>query len=650
MNAMNVMTRLIPLMLLASVWFVTNCSDSSKPCKDASECAANQVCEGGTCKAKTSSGENNTTTDGGGSDEPVLPPCALDKECEKGKICKDKKCQPTPETCKEDKECGTELVCDPQNKKCERKRCRLDDDCPTGQSCDTKTDGGRCIPSKECSKNDDCPNNWVCNTCRKVCTVSLGTDKCQEDFNCVSMGGRDLAWCDKCLGECRARLKICEPCSKDDECGEETDHCIPDILQPESGKKFCGRACYQNTFCPAGFKCQLLDATKYKNPYQCVPASGDCAKPGECENDAACAASNKICDPRTKLCVKGCQVNENCPVQTAGPCKQDADCNNAQAKCLNGICNVQLTCCRGQCGRPCTGDSECERNEKCDGGCCKVDNECRTSRDCKKGEYCDTTLRLCKEGCQVPNDCGLPDPQKQRCRFECVNNKCVEDCKCRNPHLDCPAVRFCPLDQTDPNAACRKPIGPVCKSCAADTDCGCKTGDDCKFICTRKTCSADTDCKDLPGGANSCYNGRCSTKKVCRIDRDCPPGEKCENGKCGENCNNRCVQLQSGARCFTGCDPLGDGSECPSRLSCIELLPQSATGPDCEGAKTRCTSDSDCSGKQPRCGEDGYCTGCAQGKVCRNLDPRDPLKLICIDAPPTVCGALGGDLCADGGF
>ncbi len=643
---MRLMTRFVPVFLLAFAIIITNCSKEGQDCSEGKACPTGQTCTNGKCKADNANANTNGT-DGGTTDEPPPKPCTKDSECDSGNICQKTKCTPLPSTCTKDTECGTELVCDPKNKKCERKRCRFDEACPKNQACDNKL--GRCLPAKTCTKTSECPKNWVCNTCRKVCTISLNSGRCSEDFNCVKQGGAELAWCDKCINECRPRLKVCEPCTKDDECGDASDHCLPDILNPQSGKKFCGRACYQNTFCPPGFKCQKYD--KLKNQFQCIPASGNCSKPGECENNGDCAAKNKICDSRSKLCVKGCKVNENCPIKKAGPCKTKSDCSNSRAICDQGVCTIQLTCCRGQCAAPCNSDSECERNETCDKGCCKVDNECQNSRDCPKAHYCDTTTKLCTPGCQVPNDCGLPDPQKQRCRFKCTNNKCEEDCKCRNPHLDCPAIRFCPKNQTDPNAPCRKPIGPVCKSCSADTDCGCKPGDDCKFICTRKACSADGDCKTMPGGANSCYNGRCSTKKVCRTTSDCPPGEKCENGKCAENCNNRCVPVsQTQKRCFTGCDPLGDGSECPSRLSCLELLPQSGSGPKCLGAKTRCKSNSDCSGKQPRCGEDGYCSACAKGKLCRNLDPRDPTNLICIDAPPTVCGVFGGDLCTDGGF
>jgi hypothetical protein len=108
--------------------------------------------------------------------------------------------------------------------------------------------------------------------------------------------------------------------------------------------------------------------------------------------------------------------------------------------------------------------------------------------------------------------------------------------------------------------------------------------------------------------------------------------------------------LQSGARCFTGCDPKGDGSECPSRLSCIELLPQDGSGPKCTPDPTACKTDSECPPKFPRCGEDGYCTDCGKGLICRNFNPRDPLDTVCIDMPPTICASIGGDLCADGGF
>ena len=306
-----------------------------------------------------------------------------------------------------------------------------------------------------------------------------------------------------------------------------------------------------------------------------------------------------------------------------------------------------MKCTPKGCFVPCTTDSECERSQECDNGVCRVSCECRSiENNCPRGTYCDGCY--CTPGCGEDRDCGLA--QNPRCLSRCKNNQCVDDCTCRNPHLQCPAIRFCPKDPKGTSADCRKPVGPVCKTCQNDVDCGCKPGDDCKYVCTRKFCLSNDDCKGLTG-STTCYNGRCSSKKVCKSDADCPAYELCENGFCANNCNNRCVKLQTGNRCFTGCDPLGDGSECPARLSCIELLPETATGSKCIGAKTRCTQDSDCSGgNQPLCGKDGYCNACPKGQVCRNIDPKDPNNLICIPAPPTVCGSLGGDLCKDGGF
>lgn len=291
------------------------------------------------------------------------------------------------------------------------------------------------------------------------------------------------------------------------------------------------------------------------------------------------------------------------------------------------------------CKNPCKTDDECDTQQNsgqaCRNSCCR----CLASRGCSKGEYCNQNTGACVTGCQVDADCGKPTSELKRCSYQCKENQCLLSCKeCKNPSEDCPDYLVCPkplISKIDP---CRKPIGPFCKKCSADTDCGCKKGDDCKFTCTRKTCSSDTDCKSLSNGANFCYNGRCSTKKICRVSQDCPTGEKCENGICAENCNNRCIRTSAGARCVIACDPLGGSIECPSGFSCIELLPQSGSGPKCLGPSTTCTSDGDCNSKQPRCGEDGYCTACAKGKVCRTLDPRNPNSQICIDSPPTICG------------
>lgn len=630
--------------MLATTFGMSACSKSStgKACEADGECGANETCKDKVCVAKSS---ETPATDGGGTKEAPPPkPCTKDADCDGAtELCKDGKCAPLPASCKAKEECGASRIC--KDGKCERPPCRFDDQCPEGQACNATQ--GKCEPAQACDKNKPCPNGWVCNTCRNVCTVTLGTNKCNEDFNCA--GGIDLEWCDKCVSECRPRQKLCTPCVKDEECGDPEDLCLPDQLNPQSGLKFCGRRCVQNTFCAPGFKCKEFKELKY--PFQCVPASGDCAKPGECESDADCLGAGKRCDPRSKRCVSGCSENANCPIRDQNTtCTEDSNCKNSKATCQAGTCKVQLHCCRGRCGVPCTSDSECEASESCKEGCCQVEGECTNSRDCPSKQYCDQNTGVCTPGCQTAQDCGLPDPQKNRCRFKCESNKCVEDCRCRNAHLDCTPVKFCPKSETDPNAPCRKPIGPICKSCSSDADCACKAGDDCKYICERRACKSDADCANMPGGATKCYNDRCSTKKVCASDSDCPGGEKCENSFCAEACNNRCVNLRSGARCFTGCDPRGDGTECPSRMSCTELLPQEATGPACKGNGQVCQSDADCPADQKTCGPDGYCTSCARGKVCRGLNPEKPSELICIPMPPTMCADFSGVMCSEAGY
>ena len=646
-------TRFIFALFLGSFFVFANCSnDSGKTCTKNEDCTSGK-CVSGKCASVSTDG--STLNDGGSKDAQPPKACAKDTDCPLDKRCKNKICVPLPDTCKDKAECREGQFCNPKTKKCEAMPCSFDEQCPDKQACNKKL--GKCEPALSCSKTKSCAPGYVCNTCRGVCTLStLGNckkgencpGKCDEDYHCP--GGIELEWCDKCVRECRPRKKVCSPCVKNEECGDENDFCLPDQSNPKSGLKFCGRKCQNDTFCSAGFVCKKFP--KLKSPYQCVPASGNCKRPAECESNAECAAKGKVCDPASKLCVTGCEGDANCPVRKRGTCKTKADCTDSRADCVGGFCAVHLRCCRSRCGMPCNADSECDANETCDHGCCKVENECTTSKDCKDKHYCDQTTGLCVEGCQLPIDCGLPDPKKNRCRFKCEKNKCVEDCSCRNPQLDCMPVKFCPKDQTKPNAPCRKPIGPICKSCSSNADCACKKGDDCKYLCTKQECKQDTDCTKMPGGATKCYNGRCSTKKACRSTADCSKdlNEKCENGFCAENCNNQCVKLQSGARCFTGCDPKGDGTECPSRLTCIEMLPQSASGPSCPGNGKVCKTNADCTGKQKKCGLDGTCTSCATGKVCRNLDQNDPNKYICIPMPPTVCADFTGVQCKDAGY
>lgn len=640
---MKLVIRLLSIVFVFAAFVIAaGCPSGGGPCTKNDDCTPGQVCSGDKCVDQSEA----TDPDGGNGD--VAPKkCEKDEECADTEACVDKACAAIPAKCTDDKQCRAADKCDKTSGKCYRP-CAFDEDCPANQACDAKEK--RCVDVKACEKAEDCPDGQTCNTCRKICTPSVG-QKCNEDFNCTDLGGSDKAFCDKCINECRKRGDLCEPCSRDDQCGQDGDLCLPDILNPASGKKFCAKAC-QNGLCPAQYKCQNF---KDKDPAdQCIPASNNCTSPGECQSNADCVEQGKICNVATSQCIAGCEVDENCPVRTTSEsCTVDGDCINKAAKCVGGTCTVQLKCCRGRCGAPCDSSSECEQQEQCTDGCCKIDGECRTSKDCKDKEYCDTKIGICVAGCQTPDDCGATDPSRARCRWKCQSNQCVEDCTCRSPVLDCTAIRFCPTKEAqdkDPLAPCRKPNGPACKPCSGNLDCGCKDGDDCKYKCTKVECQSDAECAQLPN-AKSCYNGRCSSKKACRKDADCPSGERCENGFCAEACNNLCVQASmSTRRCAPGCDIRGDGSECPSRMPCTELLdPNTTPGAACKGTGGQCKTDADCSGDEGRCGEDGYCTDCKTGQVCRNLDQMDPTKLVCVQMPPTVCVAQE-PACVEGGL
>lgn len=638
---MKIVLRIFVVALIIAGIGMVGCETAVKCSKNEDCKTAGQTCVAGTCKSAGEGGD----LDGGSGDKAPPKACKEDKECADTELCKDKKCMPLPAKCTADTDCRATDVCVKDTGKC-AKKCKFNEDCGDKEACDPAKK--HCIKVKACTKLEDCDKGQACDTCRKVCVPSTG-DKCNEDYNCP--GGSDVSRCNKCTKECAKRLAPCEPCTKHEQCGQEGDLCLPD--PSGSGKKFCGKAC-QSGVCQSKYKCKKFTGADFaSSPSQCVPASGNCENPSECKSNSDCRSQGKICDVPTGKCIAGCEVDASCPNRTTSEkCTKSDDCKNKSATCISGVCVIKLKCCRGRCGLPCQVSSECEAQEKCDNGCCKLDGECTDSKDCKDKEYCNKDTGLCTPGCEKPDDCGPTDPQKQRCRWQCKNQQCVEDCSCRNPSLDCATpIRFCPTKEAqakDPLAPCRKPKGPACKPCAGNAECGCKPGDDCLVACTKKECKKDDDCKGN-GQATKCYNDRCSTKKKCRNNSECPTGEKCENGFCAENCNNMCINLQSGPRCSTACNPLGDGSECPSRMPCTELTPQDGKGPKCVGSGKRCKSDKDCSGKTGRCGEDGYCTDCAAGKVCRGFNQADPTDLVCIPLPPYVC-IVGKDACEGGGF
>ncbi len=287
----------------------------------------------------------------------------------------------------------------------------------TGENevCDTAT--AECVA--RCTENS-CAFEQVCDQCRGLCAPNGGKRVCTEQSNCFSD-----QYCDSCTGLCEERKAVCEACLKDEECAEQGDRCV-DVVSATGGR-FCGQSCATVLDCPEGYEC----ATGLN---QCVPSSGDCTKPAECTDDAACRGSDQICE--RGRCVPGCTDSGACP--------------------SGRVCEF------GRCLDACPARA-CESPLVCDEtlGVCDIDGDCRESKDCPlAGTFCDTATRLCVSGCEVDDDC-------QDARQKCDNGQCVA--------RGCTYAGSCAFEQVCDTASgvCEAAVGQHCDVCDPNAEGAC---------------------------------------------------------------------------------------------------------------------------------------------------------------------------------
>ena len=79
-------------------------------------------------------------------------------------------------------------------------------------------------------------------------------------------------------------LPLCAPCNRGRDCGGSDDACL---INPD-GEQFCGRDCFSEDGCPAGFECRLISGNDA--PVQCVPLSESCLDLGSTANAPSTAA------------------------------------------------------------------------------------------------------------------------------------------------------------------------------------------------------------------------------------------------------------------------------------------------------------------------------------------------------------------------
>jgi len=385
-----------------------------------------------------------------------------------------------PETCSESEPCTDAAdVCDPATSTCVP-RCSPGS-CPDDMVCDMESE--LCVEGSACSTNDDCTvEGEVCNACRGVCIPDEGKTACTEDIHCFSD-----EYCDPCSGLCELKVGLCDECVFDRECGEPEDRCV-DLIS--AGGRFCLQACTGND-CPTGYRCEANE----DGVMQCVPGSGRCDAPAECEGemDEQCTGMNEIC--RNGLCVPGC---------TPGGCPSGQVCEKGRCK---PPCDERA--------EPCPSPSMCEPTS----GLCEIEGQCSASKDCPAEHYCDIAQQMCVPGCQTDDDC-------RSFSLECVEGSC-ETRGCEGS-FSCAFEQVCDTSTGE----CMAAEGPHCEMCDPMDEMACG-GEPNKCLTLQD---------DMGNDAGSFCFVACSSDP----DNACPQGYQCtelqdsEGNPAGEVCFRDC--------------------------------------------------------------------------------------------------------------
>jgi hypothetical protein len=428
------------------------------------DCAAGQVCDGGSCRrACSSSGqcEAGQACLGGY----CARPCTDATDCPRGADCVGGACTAVP------------YLCDPVTRRCDPP-CATDIDCDRTRSCDSET--GRCETLCD-DAADDCGPAGRCNLDEMLCEVD-----CR---NLTGFCGADQ-YCDVFSGECQPRCGDFGEgtCPTDLRCDVLTGECVTpcaDTARPctfstveddcEAGEVcrdgYCAASCSADEQCPVGMACygsRCTSPTCQSGRWYCdADDTGLCFA---CFRDTQCAAS-RYCDVGgTYTCTERC-----------------GGVNGGNLSCPTGqICDVEAG---GLCAMPCVTSEDCTEADRpyCQSatglcGACALDDHCEDP----ERSVCDADSRTCVE-CRADTDCdGHPGgPACDVATGTCL--PCIDDDHCEG-HEDGPR---CLTGEA------------VCVACLEDDDCP-----DATPLCDTETwtcagCADDADCR----GTDVCHPG-----------------------------------------------------------------------------------------------------------------------------------------------
>ena len=340
------------------------------------------------------------------------------------------------------------------------------------------------------------------------------------------------------------------------------------------------------------------------------------------------------------------------------PCADGASCNDADARCLNAICQL---CVDGADECACLPGGQCDLGLVCSSGVCSsctagsIGCGCDTDGSCTSASaYCDAADRCqrfgCEQGdmscgCRSDGSCGLgPFGQRLTC-----NRGVCEAGDCQRGQTGCPCTdagsctlggvcvdEMCQPSDCDPGTAACSCLGGGCApglTCQSGTICVSNDGmmggnclDD--GSCSRGNLCLQDVCVPCTLGSQGC---------ACQEDGGCNEGVLCEAGTCISTLGLS-VNLPNPPMCHTPCNnniQLADGSIascssegliedfCLAGFACIEG--QCVEQPS--GVLRSCGLDADCPDFQTclwakcmsNCDNDQHCISGASchRKVCR---------------------------------
>lgn len=390
-----------------------------------------------------------------------------------------------------------------------------------------------------------------------------------------------------------------------------------------------GAACEDGLDCKAGLECFA-----WPDGYCTVPS---CSPSSPCPGSASCWGA----DPKSLICVAGCELNTDCRVAEGYACKR-------LTQAFGGV-DAQLCLPSGakKAGLTCKGPLDCQGEATClldmpGGYCARVG--CGKGDPCEAGTAC--VLRdgkpLCLKTCDVDADCQVGAGLPRICALRTDLTKVQ--------------VKVC-LD-TDKAA-------PVGGACLADLDCQsgkctivakgtCQVGG---MPClTDGQCGANGPCDLAKEKEKGVCTQPCAKDKACPLGALCVPGPDGLAGSCAPGCQgpgDAETCKTPGTECVYGQPIAVAGGVATPGYACA-ARPMGSAGANCI-ATSECQSGGNCFTNIQKTA--GYCqvlcgpgkSACAFGTTCVDsgiafcericsVDYDCPVQMICGSGPsPKTC-------------